>query len=554
MAAIRQLSPELIREIAAGEVVTAPVDVLKELLENALDAGATRLSVGLGDGGIRRITVRDNGAGIPETELPLAADAHSTSKLTSLTDIRTLGFRGEGLYAVRHAATLSLTSRPAGQLGGVTLLAEGDAVTIRSHPAPNGTCAEVTGLFARLPARFEALESPAAENKRAVGLLNRYLLHHPGLQLSLETDNELRWSYAGGSFQEAAKFVWGPVTANRLLSLEHKSSTFGVRGLLSRPELTRPRRDRLLLAVNGRPVEWDEGLLKAVLASYKELLAAGHYPVGVINLEVPPETVLVNTSPDKARVRFLQLGAVAAFVQEAVSAALSAVSLAPALPDFSVAQGVTAAPRHTFPALTYLGRYRELYLLAEGAAQLWVVDQHAAHERILFEHLERRYRNEPPVELSHAELLPFTPEDEATYLSRQGELAAKGLVLEPFGGGRWRVRTVPAFLLGHPELVAGVVTDSLGRGSAEEAWRAVLGRLACLPALKAGYALDYENAQALLDTLAACETPWSCPHGRPTALVLSELELARKFGRRGVRATEARGEKPEPLSLDREAV
>ena len=545
MAAIRQLPPELVREIAAGEVVTAPVDVLKELVENALDAGATRLSVGLEAGGIRRITVRDNGAGIPEAELPLAADAHSTSKLTSLTDIRTLGFRGEGLFAVRHAATLSLTSRPAGQLGGVTLLAEGDAVTMRNHPAPNGTCAEVTGLFARLPARYEALGSPAAESKRAVMLLNRYLLHHPALQLSLETDSETRWSYAGGSFTEAAKFVWGPVTANRLLTLEHQTGAYRLSGLLSRPELTRPRRDRLLLAVNGRPVEWDDGLLKAVLMSYKELLAAGHYPVGVFNLNVPPETVLVNTSPDKARVRFLRLGEVTAFVQEAVSSALSTVSLAPALPDFSVAQGVTAAPRHNFPALTYLGRYRELYLLAEGAAQLWVVDQHAAHERVLFEDLERRYRDEPPRELSHAELLPLTPEDEATYLSRQAELAVKGLVLEPFGGGRWRVRTVPAFLLGHPELLAGVVTDALGRGSADEAWRAVLGRLACLPALKAGHALAHADAQVLLGALANCETPWACPHGRPTALVLSELELARKFGRRGVRATEAREVKTE---------
>ena len=137
------------------------------------------------------------------------------------------------------------------------------------------------------------------------------------------------------------------------------------------------------------------------------------------------------------------------------------------------------------------------------------------------------------------------PEDEATYLARQGELAAKGLVLEPFGGGHWRVRTVPAFLLGHPELLAGVVTDALGRGSAEEAWRAVLGRLACLPALKAGHALAHKDAQGLLEALAACETPWACPHGRPTALVLSELELARKFGRRGVRATEAQQAKVE---------
>lgn len=537
MPAIRRLPPELIREIAAGEVVSAPVDVLKELLENALDAQATRLSVTLEDGGVRRIRVQDNGVGMSAEDLPLAAEAHSTSKLSSLSDIRTLGFRGEGLYAIRYAARLTLTSRPSSQLGGVTLTAEGDTLETNAHPAPSGTSAEVTNLFTRLPARFEALESPAAESKRAVTLLSRYLLHHPNVQLSLEQDGEGRWSYAGGSFHEAAKFVWGPVTANRLLALGYKEGAVEIQGLVSRPELTRPRRDRLLLAVNGRPVDWDDTLLRAVLAPYRELLPSGHFPVGVLNLTVPPDTVLVNTTPDKTRVRFLQLGVVSSALQEAVAQTLAGHPLAPALPDFHAVQGVAAAPRHGFPVLTFLGTYRELYLLAEGSSQLWVVDQHAAHERILYEALEHRYRSEPPAELPHAELLPLTPEDEATYLARQDELAERGLTLEPFGGGRWRVRRVPAFLLGHPELIAGVVTDALGRGSADEAWRAVLGRLACLPALKAGHELAHAEAQTLLDALAECATPWACPHGRPTALVLSELELARRFGRRGVRAT-----------------
>lgn len=545
MAAIRQLPPDLVREIAAGEVVTAPVDVLKELLENALDAGATRLEVTLDAGGRERIAVRDNGAGIPEAELPLAAEAHSTSKLVSLREVRTLGFRGEGLHAVRHAARLSLTSRPSTQLGAVTLIAQGDAAELRAHPAPSGTCAEVTELFARLPARLAALESPAAEGKRALTLLSRYLLHRPQLQLSLTTDGETRWRYAGGSFHEAAKFVWDAVSANRLLELRAQRGALALEGLVSRPELTRPRRDRLLLSVNARPVEWDETLLRAVLTPYRELLPAGHFPVGVLNLTLPPEDVLVNTSPDKTRVRLLRPGEAAEFIEEVLREALGAHPLAPALPEFSVPQGVSAAPRGSFPALRFLGSYRELYLLAEGAGQLWVVDQHAAHERTLFETLVARYRREPPAELPHAELVPLTLEDEATYLARREELAGQGITLEPFGSGRWRVRTVPAFLLAHPELIPGVVTGALGRSSADEAWRAVLGRLACLPALKAGHELAHADAQGLLDALAACATPWVCPHGRPTALVLSELELARRFGRRGVRATE-----PHPAEVE----
>ena len=390
----------------------------------------------------------------------------------------------------------------------------------------------------RLPARRRALEPPASEGKKAATLLSRYLLHHPDLTLKLFTDDEERWTYAGGSFTEAVKFLWGPVTANRLLTLNAEHTSHALRGLLSRPELTRPRRDRLLLAVNGRPVEWTDDLLKAVMNAYRELLPSGHYPVGILNLTLPAGEVLVNTSPDKSRVRFLQREKVAEFVQEAVEGALSDHPLAPALPDLNPVQGVSAAPRHAFPELRYVGTYLELYLLAEAAGQLWVIDQHAAHERILFEELCTRYRREPPVELASPELLPLTPEDEARYLERRDELAELGLVLEPFGSGRWRLRTVPAFLVGQPELYGSVVVDALGRGSADEAWRAVLGRLACLPAMKAGRRLADAEAQTLLEALKRCDTPWACPHGRPTALVLSELELARRFGRRGVRATE----------------
>jgi DNA mismatch repair protein MutL len=534
---IRKLPPELIREIAAGEVIATPADVLKELIENALDAGATRLEIDLEAGGCERIALSDNGTGIAASELELAVAPHSTSKLDALTRIVTLGFRGEGLYAIRSAARLSLTSRPARQLGGATLVAEGDELALYEHPAPQGTRAEVTKLFARLPARRQALASPASEQKHALALLSRYLLHHPHVRFQLQCDGEARWHYPGGSFKQAAAFLWGPVTANRLLEVEVEEGERALAGLLSRPELTRPRRDRLLLAVNGRPVEWPEAILKAVLAAYRELLPGGHYPVGVLNLRSPPEEVLVNTSPDKSRVRLLRESEVAAFVQRAVAVALGEHSLAPVLAELRAPESVLSAPRHGFPRLNYLGSYRELYLLAESGEALWVVDQHAAHERILYEQLSARYRSEPPVELSEVELIPLTPDESEVYLARREALSQLGLELEPFGPGRWRVRRVPAFLAGYPELVAEVVKGSLGFYSAEEAWRRVLARLACLPAIKAGYKLSELNAQALLDALARCETPWACPHGRPTALVLSEMELARRFGRRGVRAS-----------------
>ncbi|MDW8091052.1 MAG: DNA mismatch repair endonuclease MutL [Meiothermus sp.] len=535
---IRRLPPEVIREIAAGEVVEGPADVVRELLENALDAGATRIQIELWGGGIERVVVSDNGAGIPKEELPLAAEHHTTSKLSDLNQIRTLGFRGEGLWAIRQVGRLRLTSRPAEQLGGATLEAFREEARLTEHPAPPGTRAEVSELFSHLPARRNALESPAAEARKVVGLVGRYLLHHPHLAWRLVVDGEERIQHAGGGFGEAAKLLWGPVVANRLLPLQAEEGPFRLRGLLSRPELSRPRRDRLLLALNGRPVEWPEALLQTLLAAYKELLPQGQFPLGVLNLELPPHHLLVNTSPDKSRVRLLEAEPVRAFLNRAVQSLLTSHPLTRSLPEPTPPQGLAPAQPSRFPRLTYLGRFRELYLLAESGDELYVVDQHAAHERILFEELSRRYQSEPPVELPYPEVVSLGLDEEVSLEERSSELEEAGLSLEPFGPGRYRIRTAPAFLAGYPSLLPEVVRGSLKTPSFREAWRSVLARLACLPALKAGHPLAEAPAQALLDALAACELPWVCPHGRPTALVLSELELARRFGRRGPRAVE----------------
>lgn len=540
---IRRLPEELVREIAAGEVVSGPVDVVRELLENALDAGATRVQVELVGGGLERICVSDNGQGIPREQLPLAVEAHTTSKLTDLSRIATLGFRGEGLWAIRQAARLKLTSRPPAQFGGATLTAFLDEVALTEHPAPPGTRVEVSRLFEHLPARRRSLEPPADEARKVVSLLSRYLLHRPGLSLRLLSDGEEKLAHAGGGFPEAARLVWGSVVANRLLELDFAQAPFRLTGLLSRPELSRPRRDRLLLAINKRPVEWPEALLQTVLLAYRELLPGGQYPVGVLNLELPPEAVLLNTAPDKSRVRLLEPEGVLAFVARAVQGLLSAHPLARALPDPTPMTGPTPVQRARFPRLRFLGSFRELYLLAEADGELYVIDQHAAHERVLYEELTRRYREEPPVELKHPELLNLSLSEETAYQERAEALEAVGLVLEPFGPGRYRIRSIPAFLVGHPTLIPEVVKGTLAAHSFTEAWRSVLARLACLPAIKAGHPLAEAPAQALLDALARCELPWVCPHGRPTALVMSELELARRFGRRGVRAVERVNEK-----------
>ncbi|WP_299432103.1 DNA mismatch repair endonuclease MutL [uncultured Meiothermus sp.] len=535
---IRKLSPELIREIAAGEVVSSPADVVRELLENALDAGATRLHLELWGGGLDRIVVGDNGVGTPKEELALALEQHTTSKLTDLQHIATLGFRGEGLWAIRQAARVRLTSRPAQQLGGATLTAFQNEVELQEHPAPAGSRVEVTTLFSHLPARRNALEAPASEGRKVVHLVSRYLLHRPEISLRLAMDGEEKIAHAGGGFTEAAKLLWGSVVANRLLSMEQSDGSFKLSGLLSRPELSRPRRDRLLLALGGRPVEWPEYLLQAVLAAYKELLPHGQFPVGVLNLDIPAEHLLVNTSPDKSRVKLIRPEPILSFVSQAVQNLLSAHPLARALPEPVPMTGPSPVLRASFPRLRCLGSFRELYLLAESGDELYVVDQHAAHERILYEELSRRYRQDPPLELPHPELVSLSLGEELNFAERAEQLEQAGVLLEPFGPGKYRIRSIPAFLIGHPSLIPEVVKGSLGTPSFTEAWRNVLARLACLPAIKAGHPLSNASAQALLDTLAECELPWVCPHGRPTVLVMGELELARRFGRRGIRAVE----------------
>lgn len=535
---IRRLPEALVREIAAGEVIADPSDVLRELVENAIDARARRIEVFLDGGGIRRILVRDDGQGIPRDALALALEAHATSKLNRLDRIETLGFRGEGLFAIRMAARIRLTSRPKDQLGGATVVAEGEEIrTLPPHPAPHGTEVEVTHLFQRLPARRRALEAPEIEGKRAQALLVRYILHHPGLRFRLVTDGEERFAYAGQKVGDAVQMFWGTVVANRMIEVEAGEGGFLLKGLISRPELTRARRDRLLLSVNGRPVAWPEPLLRAVLRAYAELLPEGHYPLGVLSLTLPPETVVVNTDPRKSRVRLLELGRVAEFVERMVADALHRHSLGPTLSGLTPVERAPEVAPGAWPRMRYLGSFRDLYLLAEAGDELWIVDQHAAHERVIYEELKARIRSEPPVTLEAPELVRLSADEETRLAQRQDFLRELGVSLEPFGPQRYRLRTVPRFLLGLSEEHGAFVRNLLAPGDPARLVRRVLGRLACLPAVKAGHALSRAGAQALLDALAKCELPWVCPHGRPTALRLTEFELARRFGRRGPRAT-----------------
>lgn len=537
---IRLLPPEVVRQIAAGEVVGRPLDVVRELLDNALDAGATHIEVELEGGGLGLIRVRDNGRGIGADELALAPLRHATSKLPGGLDaVSTLGFRGEALWAIAQAGELTLRSRPREQLGGARLRARGSTITVERLAARAGTVAEVRGLFADLPARLGTQESAAAEGREVLGVLGRYLLHWPGLHWRLSLDGAERLLHAPSDPRGAVASVYGPLSANRTLSAEHTEGGARLHGVLSRPELSRPRPDRVHLAVLGRPVQPPPELTAALQEAYRGLIPGGHFPLAVLNLDLPPEQVGANVHPSKATVA-LPPGLLRGLTLAAARAALGGTPLLRAAPLPQARREVAPentpeAPGGTFPALTLQGVYGASYLLAEGEGDLWIVDAHAAHERVLYEALRERARALPPVELPHPELLQLTPLQRARWEERAGELGALGLALEDFGGGLTRLRALPAGLadLPLPRLYETLLTAFLG--DAPDPLHAALAAAACAPAVRFGSVTAASGAPLLAD-LRACTGPWTCPHGRPTVLRLSERDLARSFGRRAPRS------------------
>ncbi|MFC4452755.1 DNA mismatch repair endonuclease MutL [Deinococcus sonorensis] len=534
MTAIRILPPDVARQIAAGEVVSRPLDAVRELLDNALDAGASRIEVELEDGGLTLLRVRDNGAGISADQVPLAPLRHATSKLETVERVTTLGFRGEALWAMSQAGKLRMQTRPAAQLGAAELLAHGDDVSVRRVTAPAGTTVTVSGLFSHLPARLRTQAPAASEVREITALMGRYVLHHPALHWRLSVDGEPRLSHAPGDTRTAVASVYGPLSANRVIRVDRTQDRLQLSGVLSRPELTRARRDRMHLSVNGRPVSLPPELEKAIIDGYAELLPAGQAPLCVLDLTLPPEDVNPNVHPAKAVVALADLSQLAGLLKEAVAAALLSTPLAGPAPALRMPGAAPAQASGHFPALTALGVHAELYLLAEGEGDLWIVDTHAAHERVLYEQLGRALDETPALELPEPELLQLTPVQLARLHERGDELRSWGLDIQDFGAGLARLRSLPAAFaaLAVPRLHELIVETALG--DLPDPRRELLGRLACAPALRAGHVTLGLGARTL-EQLGTCDQPWACPHGRPTVLRLSERDLAHAFGRRSPR-------------------
>jgi DNA mismatch repair protein MutL len=528
-------------------VIERPASVVKELVENAIDAGATKISIEARDGGLGLIRVSDNGCGMNREEVRLSVERFSTSKIREIEDlaaIRTLGFRGEALCSMTSVAQVEILTRAPAELEGTRLYADQDEV--RSEPAasPVGVSVSVHGLLAHLPARRRFLKSRMRENEWIQRTAVAYALAYPQIAFRLVVDGRERLIAPPGTLLARIGAVLGHDVAQDMVPLEWSAVDMRVTGYCSRPTLARGRRDAQHVAVNGRPVR--PGLIAVMLERpYAGRLPSGRHPIAVLSLDLDPHQVDVNVHPRKSEVRFSHERTVYHAVTRAVEDALAGFPRTLegelAWPFGGNGQppdgwGSTLAEERA-PYLTAASGLRALaqlhytYILAQTPDGLAIADQHAAHEQILYEQLNR---GAAPVPLSPPPRLELLPRELETLERIAAPLRSLGLEIEPFGSRTYVIRTVP-----HPvreqdaaQLVTTLVQEAAQmRGDEQELRDRLAMRMACLSALKAGDPLSLERAQALLDDLAQAWSPATCPHGRPALVVISLEELARRFGR-----------------------
>jgi DNA mismatch repair protein MutL len=548
---IKVLRPEVADAIAAGEVIERPASVVKELVENALDAGARRINIDVRGAGKTSIRVSDDGTGIPADELTLAFLRHTTSKLVSLADLAVIGsfgFRGEALASVAAVADVECSSA-----GATVRIRHAEIVEQGSGPLLPGVVIEVRDLFANVPARLKFLKSDATEVAAIKEVVSAFALLHPHVRFHLTIDSRAAVSSAGdGDRRRAIGAVYGAPVATEMLEMLGMPL---VSGMVSQPRLSRGSRDGIVLAVNGRPIS-ARSLVYALEECYQGRLERGRHPVAVIDVAIDPELVDVNVHPAKKEVRFRDEGAIFAALQRAVRAALDGSEPFRYRPgdtshEIRFAEAAVGAPQltlHEAPAaiaetnghaaattvLRPIGQAGPGYLVAEGPHGLVLVDQHAAHERVLYNRLLESLRTGrgPSQALLIPQAVDVEPALIAAAADHREELAKLGLEYEEFGPRSLRITAVPAELPSGRATAAiqetlAALAESRGDGAVEKAAAA----LACHSAVRFGDVLDAAEQRQLLADLENAEQSITCPHGRPTRLLVEWQELTRHFRR-----------------------
>jgi len=554
---IKVLTPEVVSKIAAGEVIERPASVVKELVENSLDAEASEINVETRGGGVELIRVSDNGIGIPASELELAFYRYATSKiadLVDLEDISSLGFRGEALPSIAAVAEVEILTRaPSEAIGSYICLKKGEIVARESRPRQQGTTVVIRRLFRYLPARLKFLKSAATENSHIAYLVNQYALAFPEVRFSLITDKRNNLSTQGdGSLRNAVSQIYGLEFAQRMLEVEEESAFARVNGLVSPPSLNRTNRSYLTFFVNRRWIH-SPLLTRAAEEAYHGLLMEGRHPVVILNLALPGRELDVNVHPTKAQVKFHNEQVMFVTIKKAIREALSKASMAkpiamPAMAGAYQQRSFTMVsdkeptftaplPTLSLPILRVIGQLRNTYIIAEGPEGLYLIDQHAAHERILYERVLAQWsRQEVEVQgLLEPITIELNPREEEILRANKDMLAQFGFDIEPFGDKSYLIRTIPALATrANLDEVMGAVLSDLDSKDEVTSWEQKIAQsLACHSAIRAGQQLSNEEMLALIRQLEQANQPRTCPHGRPTMIQLTSYQLEKEFGRAG---------------------
>ena len=588
---IRLLSSDVSSQIAAGEVVERPASVVKELTENALDAGAKNISISIVDAGRTLIEVADDGHGIPADELELAAARHATSKLIQSEDlfhISTLGFRGEALASIGSVSHMSITSRVASAKEGARLKVDGGiSGKVEKVGAPVGTVLRVENLFYNVPARLKFLKTDVTERRAIDSLVTRYALAYPSVRFKVTDGKQATLQTAGdGDRRSILAALYGVDVAKQMLEVMAVEEGLSLTGFISPTSLTRSNRKEITFFVNGRWVQ-EFSLTTALLQAYHTLLMVGRYPLTALFLDIDPEDVDVNVHPTKAEVRFRSQDKIFSFVQRSARKALLAytpvASVSPqmwgsrseqsekrevgidwSIGHDSVDSGQNAESRMLnaddvqssidnqkseiespsfapVPLLRLIGQIGSTYIVAEGPDGLYLVDQHAAHERVLFEKLMAQHdrKSIPSQSLLAPEVVTLPPQSAKALTSQLPFLNHFGFEVEEFGTNTFQVRAMPAlFAGGDPSFALRALVEDFEEDETPlqaEVEAKLAARVCKRLAVKGGQTLTTEEQRALLNDLEACASPRTCPHGRPTMIHLSVDALERQFGRRGPR-------------------
>jgi DNA mismatch repair protein MutL len=579
---IQLLLPEVASQIAAGEVIERPASVIKELVENSLDAGASHIKITVKDAGRKLIEVMDDGSGIAGDEIRLATARHATSKLRDAEDlnhIRTLGFRGEALASIGSIARLTISSRVASQdVGWKWQIESSTEKDLERIGMPTGTIVRVEDLFFNVPARLKFLKHPTTEKRYIDSLVARYALAYPRVRFHLSQDDKYVLKTTGsGTRREVLSDLFGIDVARQMLEVDFVDGDFQIQGFISPISLTRSNRRDIYFFINGRPVT-DTTLTASVIKAYHSLLMVGRFPVAVLLIELPPRLIDVNVHPTKAEVRFSDSGWIFSNVQRIIRRVLISHSPVPKLePDIGwgkwgkisatsndsesaqqftrIDNPIMGAPTSlpevdeksrnhllppTMPLLRLVGQIAMSYLVAEGPDGLYLIDQHAAHERVLFEkYFHQKQRGTEKQSLLQPVSVELSPTQARLLDDELSVLNLLGFEIEDFGTGSYLIRSVPALFSNiEPGIILKSVVEDFEEDEApfsNQFEQKLIARICKRAAVKAGQTLSLVEQQALLTDLEACLSPRTCPHGRPTMIHLSIDLLNRQFGRKGAR-------------------